>query len=49
VYEPVDPAEQYVNPDPEIGAASIDLSGWAEPIERCRRQRRQVGLDSGHL
>jgi hypothetical protein len=34
----VDPAEQYVNPDPEIGAAPIDLSGWAEPIERWRRQ-----------
>jgi hypothetical protein len=34
--EMVDPGEQYVNPDPEIGAAPIDLSGWAEPIERWR-------------
>ncbi len=40
----VDPAEQYVNPDPEIGAAPIDLNGWAVPIERCRRPAGGAGL-----
>jgi hypothetical protein len=37
LFRVVDPGEQYVNPDPEIGAAPVDLSGRAEPIERCRR------------
>ena len=40
----VDPGEQYVNPDPVIGAAPIDLSGWAESIERWRRQPGGAGL-----
>src|SRR5262249_57618359 len=38
----VDPGEQYVNPDPEIGAAPIDLSRWAEPIGRWRKGRDRV-------
>jgi hypothetical protein len=31
----LDPGEQYVNP--EIAAATIDLSDWAEPMERWHR------------
>jgi len=44
VFRLVDPGEQYVNPDPEIGVAPIDLTGWAEPIERWRRQAGGVGV-----
>lgn len=36
--------EAYVNPDPEIGAAPIDLTGWAQPIERWRRARAGAAL-----
>jgi hypothetical protein len=35
----VGPAEQNVNPYPEIEAAQIDLGDWSEPIERWRQVR----------
>lgn len=42
----VDPSEQYVNPHPVIRGFSIDLSGWAEPIERHRRAHGQPARSS---